>query len=57
MVNPGSVVSSPVVSASRTFTRLDVEIGAEVEVRPWGEEVGFAVKLPTAQCTIFPDII
>lgn len=45
VINPGSVVSAPVVSSSRTFAMLDlkamavtfhdVESGAEVEVRPW----------------------
>lgn len=48
VVNPGSVVSAPVVKTSRTFALLDldlmavtfhdVESGAEVPVRPWGEE-------------------
>lgn len=50
VVNPGSVVSAPVVSSSRTFALLDVaamtvtfhdvENGAEVVVRPWVEGPG-----------------
>ena len=45
VINPGSVISAPVVSTSRTFALLDwetmavtfhdVEGGAEVEVRAW----------------------
>jgi len=46
VINPGSVISAPVVSTSRTFALLDwdamtvsfhdVESGDRVEVRPWG---------------------
>ena len=45
VINPGSVISAPVVSTSRTFALLDweaealtfhdVESGAEVKVQPW----------------------
>ncbi len=48
VVNPGSVVSVPVTSTSRTFALVDldslsvtfhdVESGAEVEVAPWPDE-------------------
>jgi putative phosphoesterase len=48
VVNPGSVISAPVVSTSRTFAILDwesmsvtfhdVESGAEVKVPIWGED-------------------
>jgi putative phosphoesterase len=47
VINPGSVVSAPVVTTSRTFALLDldaldvsfhdVESGERVEVRPWDE--------------------
>jgi putative phosphoesterase len=47
VINPGSVISAPVVSTSRTFALLDwegpkvtfhdVEGGSEIEVAPWGE--------------------
>ena len=48
VINPGSVVSAPVVSTSRTFALLDweagavsfhdVESGSEVAVEPWPSE-------------------
>lgn len=48
MVNPGSVISAPRVSTSRTFALLDVdalavtfhdvETGGAVGVEPWPEE-------------------
>ena len=47
VINPGSVISAPVVSTSRTFALLDwdamavtfhdVESGAAVEVTPWND--------------------
>jgi putative phosphoesterase len=47
VINPGSVISAPVVQTSRTFALLDldtlavthhdVETGAQVEIRPWDE--------------------
>ena len=47
VINPGSVISAPVVSTSRTFAMLDwdamvvsfhdVESGGRVDVRPWTE--------------------
>jgi len=47
VINPGSVISAPVVSTSRTFALLDwdgmsvsfhdVESGERAEVRPWSE--------------------
>ncbi len=48
VINPGSVISAPVVSTSRTFALLDweamavtfhdVESGSLVEVTPWNED-------------------
>jgi putative phosphoesterase len=48
VINPGSVISAPVVSTSRTFALLDwearvvtfhdVESGMEVQVTAWGDE-------------------
>ncbi len=45
VVNPGSLVSMPVVDTSRTFALVDlraltvtfhdVESGAEIQVKPW----------------------
>jgi putative phosphoesterase len=50
VINPGSVVSAPVVSTSRTFALLDwnaravtihdVESGAPVAIEPWTDEDG-----------------
>ena len=48
VINPGSVISAPVVSTSRTFALLDwetakvtfhdVETGNQVEVKPWSNQ-------------------
>ncbi len=50
VINPGSVISAPVVSTSRTFALLDwdamavtfhdVESGAKVELEPWKDRAG-----------------
>ena len=50
VINPGSVVSAPVVSSSRSFALLDwdaqavtfhdVESGEPIAIKPWEEDTG-----------------